>query len=35
MPPGMNTYDPNEYWQPPALSDVTLRRRPPASRAAA
>ena len=35
VPPGTNTYDPNEIWKPPALSDASLRRRPPASRAAA
>ena len=34
VPPGTNTYDPNEYWRPQALTDVTLRRRPLASRAA-
>jgi aryl-alcohol dehydrogenase-like predicted oxidoreductase len=35
VPPGTSTYDPNELWTPPALSDVALRRRPRAVRAAA
>jgi aryl-alcohol dehydrogenase-like predicted oxidoreductase len=35
VPPGNSTYDPNELWTPPALSEVTLRRRPRAARAAA
>jgi aryl-alcohol dehydrogenase-like predicted oxidoreductase len=35
VPPGTNTYDPNDAFKAPAFTDVTLRRRPPASRGAA
>jgi aryl-alcohol dehydrogenase-like predicted oxidoreductase len=34
VPPGTNLYRPN-LWQPPVLSDVARRRRPPADRVAA
>jgi aryl-alcohol dehydrogenase-like predicted oxidoreductase len=35
VPPGTDLYNPNEIWTPPALADVTLRRRPLADRSAA
>jgi hypothetical protein len=35
VPPDTNVCDPNEYAKPPTLTDPTLRRRPPARRAAA
>jgi hypothetical protein len=35
VPPGTSTYNPNELWTPPALSDVIRRRRSYADRAAA
>jgi hypothetical protein len=35
VPPGTNTYDPNEYWKPADLTDAALRRRPLATRSAA
>jgi hypothetical protein len=35
VPPGVNMYRPDGAWQPPALADPLLRRRPLAGRAAA
>jgi aryl-alcohol dehydrogenase-like predicted oxidoreductase len=35
VPPGTNLYHPDGAWTPPALADASLRRRPPAGRAAA
>ncbi|MFG3223591.1 aldo/keto reductase [Kitasatospora sp. NPDC048194] len=35
VPPGVNLYDPNASWPPPAIADPALRRRPLASRSAA
>ncbi|MFB9236347.1 aldo/keto reductase [Plantactinospora siamensis] len=34
VPPGTNVYPPDGAWRPPALTDPTLRRRPPTDRAA-
>ncbi|MET9880806.1 aldo/keto reductase [Actinacidiphila glaucinigra] len=34
VPPGVNLYRPDGVWQPPALTDNTLRRRPTDERAA-
>ncbi|MGA4879535.1 aldo/keto reductase [Streptomyces lydicamycinicus] len=34
VPPGVNLYDPNASWPPPALTDPALRRRPLTDRAA-
>jgi aryl-alcohol dehydrogenase-like predicted oxidoreductase len=34
VPPGTDLYPPDGSWQPPALADPALRRRPPAGRAA-
>ena len=35
VPPGTNAYHPDGAWSPPALTDLGLRRRPLATRAAA
>ncbi|KAB1910807.1 aldo/keto reductase [Micromonospora sp. AMSO31t] len=35
VPPGTNLYPPDGVWSPPALTDPSRRRRPPAERAAA
>ncbi|WP_117212712.1 aldo/keto reductase [Allorhizocola rhizosphaerae] len=35
VPPGTNVYDANGAWKPPSLTDLNLRRRPVADRAAA
>jgi aryl-alcohol dehydrogenase-like predicted oxidoreductase len=35
VPPGTNLYHPDGAWTPPTLADASLRRRPPAGRAAA